>query len=245
MRGGGWGPVAAELSNYFLTAESANGLSSSWAPLVGIAQGGAVTSADRERRIVDGRFGFATQRSSVGQHREVRAALLRLPVTDPSGVTVLWAAYGSTPWERMLDEGLGAGVSAKLADHLDARLFGVALLTPEFLAGVRGWAGPVPLTPSDRRGNHVAWRAPGAWLVDLALTAKSRGKHASEGRRAHATATLSEVGRSAVRLLRQAENDYSAARRSVPSPVVVEPKQRRERKLGELSQLEFSVGGRR
>ncbi len=239
-RARGWDPIAGELADYFRTAESVNGLASSWAPLVGIAMGGAVTSTDPESRIIDGRFALGAWKTSIGKHRVIRRALLLLPRGCPSGLDILWAAHGPVPWNRVLDEGLGTGKAEKVSEHLDLRLLGVALLTPEVRAASMTWSGPEPAKAGDHRSADLAWRAPGGWLVDLVLTAKSRSKSVPEAKRSHAVATLSEIGRSAAMLLRGAEDAYREARGALPAELPPEPKApRRSRRLDGLEHLEF------
>ena len=198
----GWDPAANELADYFLTSESVNGLSSSWAPLVGIATGGAVTSVDPESRVTDRRFRLGDSLGKVGHHREVRRVLMALPRGEPSAFDVLWVAHGPTPWQRVFDEGLGKGTAQKIGDHIDSRLLGVSLLTREVREATASWRGPELLRADDR--------AVGAWLADLSLLARSRRVEAS--RRAASLALLSEVGRSARALLAGAEDAYRSVR---------------------------------
>jgi hypothetical protein len=243
-RAQGWDPIVGELVDYFRSADSVNGLSSSWTPLVGIAMGGAVTTKDPESRVVDGRFGRRPGTSVVDRFRDTRRALVLLPPGDPSDLDVLWGAHGPVRWPRIVKAGLGEETEGKLAEFLDERLFGVALLTPEFRAGVRGWTGPTPVRKDDKRGKVRAWHAPGAWLADLALVAKSRSGVVSEERRAHAVATLSEVGRSATKMLRASEDAYRVLRGAVPAPPA-EPRTRRSRRLEGLEGIDFMTTGER
>lgn len=238
----GWGDACVELADYFRTTESVNGLASSWESLAGIAQGGAVTSKDPEARFI-ARLGEGGRRV-VALHREVRATLLRLPAVEPRTVDVLWAVYGPVPWGSVVKQGLGEETLGKLAEYLDARLYGVALLTPEFREGSRDWAGPQPLKKDDHRDRVLAWRVPGAWIADLAVVAKSRGKRVSEERRASAVATLSEIGRSATRILRASEDVYRVMR-GKPGDGACNYKPRRARRVEGLDGVDFNAGGGR
>lgn len=223
--------VAIELRDYFRTSESALGLASSWAPLVGIAMGGAVTSTSHEGKIVDGRFAFGARQTTIGKHREIRRALILVPLA----LDVLWAAYGPVPWPRVIDGGLGKGMAAKLSEHIDEQLLGVALLTPEVRDGSAAWNGP------DRSGLvDLAWRAPGAWLVELSLMTKSRRRAVTEEQRAQAIAKLSEVGRSASRLLRSAEQAYSGVRGEICAPLARPSRPRRCRSLPGIELVELA-----
>lgn len=129
-------PVAAELVDYFLTAEADQGVSSSWGAFTAIALGGFGGAPDPERRVTDRRFGLGpARRSAVTRAREIRAAFLALPrrAAEPSWYDVLFAAHGSIPWREKLDEEFGRGMGAKVLPLVGS--VGVALLSAEVYTG--------------------------------------------------------------------------------------------------------------
>lgn len=184
--------VAGELTGYFLTGDADQGLSSSWGPLASIALGGFGGSPDPERRADDRSFGLGpARRSRVTQAREVRAALLRL---SSEHVAALWAAFGPTPWGKIIDHAFGRGMALKVQKRL-GDLAAVALLTREVTEGFK----TAPQPASGRR----AWQGPGGYLVALCLDASESGK-----------AKTAKIKSEAQAVLDKAKGHYIAARTS-------------------------------
>jgi hypothetical protein len=153
-------------------------------------------------------------------------------------VDVLWAAFGPVPWARVLDAGLGVGTAAKkVAPLLNERPLGVALLTREVQEAMEWWEGP----QEARAGSGLAWRAPGGYLADLCITARSRNKRTTEERRAAASAIISSIGRSADAMLAGATSSYAGARGEVQE----EQRQRapRSRAVVDRAVAEIDFGG--
>jgi hypothetical protein len=130
-----------ELEAFFTAAESALGVASSWAALVGIALGGAACSRDPEARITDRRFALGPAgKTAVSHTREVRATLALL---SPKHQSALFALYGAIPWQKYLDSVFGKPTGAKVVGKL-GHLVGVALLTDALAHGfARDRAPPV------------------------------------------------------------------------------------------------------
>lgn len=190
-----------ELESFFTRAESAAGLVSSWEALVGIAVGGKGGSRDPEARVTDHRFSLGpTQRTAVSQHREVRAVLMGLPVSQQH---VLFALYGCIAWPRCLDDvfgkGMGTKVTAKLGD-----LIGVALLTRAAATGferdreaLRAGGALAGGVAARWKKRAAGWHNAGGWLVHVCLTEAPQ---------------LSTVRTEAAQLRAGAERAYAEAR---------------------------------
>jgi len=144
-----------ELETFFTAAESASGLVSSWAALVGIALGGTAGSRDPEARITDRRFALGPAgKTAVSHAREVRATLVHLSNTHQS---VLFALYGAVPWPKYLDSVFGKPTGAKVAAKL-GDLVGVALLTDAVAQGFARARAPAVVSDGlnewERVGTH-------------------------------------------------------------------------------------------
>lgn len=138
-------PVAAEIENYFQSADTDQGVQSSWAAFTSIALGGFGGSPEQERKITDRRFADDRHfreghgNGAIAAARLVRNSILLLPPRAagvPSRYDVLYAAHGGIPWGKILDEGHGKGMVNKVTPFLGGHaLLGVALLTEEVRTG--------------------------------------------------------------------------------------------------------------
>ena len=150
--------IADELRLYYQSDGAAQGLSSSFAPLVNIANGGFGGSPDPERAIVR-RHELGATATQVTRVRAVRAALRRLTAAQQS---VLYAAFGPMDWPRAADAAFGRGMGQRVTKRLGA-LVGVALLTEAVRRGYE----------ADREEYAKlgpAWRNAGGWLVSACIT---------------------------------------------------------------------------
>lgn len=151
--------AAIELADYFLSADAAHGMRSSWGALTDFALGGFGGVPDPERGISDRRFGWERRENDGSYHgegdvsrlRDIRHALRRLPARDPGDPThadILHAAHGSLPVKDMLDRGLGKGTAYRCSKFIPPYLLPIALLTPTV---IRSWA-----TEKDRLAAPIA-----------------------------------------------------------------------------------------
>lgn len=145
-------PHLQALADFFASSDAEQGLRSSFGPLADMARGGFGNGcADHERAYTDRRFGLGPAGSgAVTRARATRAALATLP---PATVAILFARYGGTPWDRIIDAAHGTGSSLLVTRGL-GDLIGVALLCPRASKGFAAVA-PHPSRAFDSLGGYI------------------------------------------------------------------------------------------
>lgn len=159
-------PALQALADFFESSDAEQGLRSSFGPLADMARAGFGSgSADHERAYTDRRFGLGPAGSgAVTRARATRAALASLPHEQ---VAILFARYGGTPWERILDQTFGIGAGAKVQRRL-GDLAGVALLAPSVARGYAIASQRPDASTSPR------WDNPGGYIYALCRDDKGR-----------------------------------------------------------------------
>lgn len=165
-------PAEPDLTWFLCESDAASGVSSSFAPLVDIAQGGWGGAPDQERRITDRRFGRG---GTVSRARALHAAFAALPATDRA---VLRRAYGQRPWVQEADDAFGVGTGMRLQRVL-GDLIGVAMVTPTALTG----ASTHGVAEGKRALQHGTFVIEGRWIV-AQLAVRGGGSLGAVGREA-------------------------------------------------------------
>lgn len=159
-------PHLQALADFFASSDAEQGLRSSFGPLADMARAGFGSGgADHERAYTDRRFGLGPAGSgAVTRARATRSILTTLPSTT---IAILFARYGGTPWERILDQAFGIGAGAKVQRRL-GDLAGVALLAPSVARGYAVASQRADASPSPR------WDNPGGYIYALCRDDKGR-----------------------------------------------------------------------
>lgn len=178
--------VRAQLTEYYMSAESALGMRSSFGVLVDAALGGWSSNGDHDRAIVRRHQLGPTASTPVSRAREVRAWLIAIGSKHESALD---AVFGMTDWPHTVDNVFGRGMGIKVTKAL-GELVGVALLTEAVRKGYererdrKASLLEVPATVHLRSGRIDAyvpgkaavsagkarpWDTPGGWLVTLCL----------------------------------------------------------------------------
>lgn len=243
--------IQDELIQYFLSAESSLGLSSSFGALLDAALGGFGGASDPERAIVRRHQVGPGGETAVTRAREVRSVLQKL---QERHVNALYAAYGPTNWVRAVDDAFGRGMGERVAQRLkSAGHIGVALLTDYVARGFerdsKAEASEAPalgqVTPDCWRpstATHLlahkhqtiplrwktranSWRTPGGWLVAQVTKGTNKSRRAEE------------ILKDAKMLLSNAESAYLRAKgvEIAVEDLELEPRPERSRRVRKVS----------